>query len=100
MIRQAQYFPAGEDAGSLRLLSFIRFSAEDITMQDKTKQDNRSFITHLLDERGSVSVEYLLLLAGLVLPVASAVMPPNGILFQAFIARYQLMLYIVSLPFP
>lgn len=69
-------------------------------MQDKTKQDNQSLHTRLWNERGSVSVEYLLLLGGLVLPVASVLMPPNGILFKAFIARYQLMLYIVSLPFP
>lgn len=108
MIRQAQYFPAGEDAGSLRLLSFIRFSAEDISMQDKTTASNNPCNTiPCLSEKGSVMAEYILLTALIWLPLLGFFSMPHsfvngdfGRLGNAILTRYHQMLYIVSLPFP
>jgi hypothetical protein len=75
--------------------------------QDKSKLSHLPFLARYQDDTGSIAAEYLLVIAIFwfaLLPVFflpdSAANGNYGLLGNAVVSRYRLMLYVVSLPFP
>jgi hypothetical protein len=76
-------------------------------MQDHSKTSPKSLLSRCRKEDGSIASEYILIIAVFwfaLLPIfflpSSAANGNYGLLGNAIVSRYQLMLYVVSLPFP
>lgn len=76
-------------------------------MQDHSKTSRKSLLSRCKEDRGTAMMEYILLSFIIWVPLASFFALPSsaangdfGLMGNAIISRYKLMLYIVSLPFP